>query len=124
MQELLANNVVSKLELPRSNTPARKRPVPSISSDFVEAVFRPVPAGKHRKLAGVHRKNPKNFRPEYCFDVPVSSGAFLQDTVIFPQDPVAGIIDLGYCKSDRVTFNWLIHWFVTRFIQFSFKNID
>jgi hypothetical protein len=48
------------------------------------------------------RKNPKNFRSEYCFHVPAISGAFLQDTVTFPYlscrilwDPVAGIFDLG-----------------------------
>jgi hypothetical protein len=54
--------------LPRSNSPARKRPVPDNSGDFIEAVFRsenfrifsnafrPVPAGNHRKLVGIHRK--------------------------------------------------------------------
>jgi hypothetical protein len=68
----------------------------SNSGDLVEAVFRPenfrissnafrpVPAGKHRKLAGIHRKIPKNFRPEYCFHVSAISGALLQDTVTFP----------------------------------------
>jgi hypothetical protein len=47
-------------------------------------------------------KNPKIFRPEYCFHVPVISGAFLQNMVTFPhlscrilRDTVAGIIDLG-----------------------------
>jgi hypothetical protein len=66
--------------LPRSNSPARKRPVPGDSGGFVEAVF----------------------RPEYCFHVPAISGAFLQDTLTFPhlsfrilRDPVAAIIDLG-----------------------------
>jgi hypothetical protein len=87
-------------EFSRSNTPARKWPVPGTSGDFVEAEFQPeifrifsndfwpFSAGKHRKLAGIHRKNPKNFRPEYCFHAPVSSGAFMQD-------PVARILDLG-----------------------------
>jgi hypothetical protein len=47
-------------------------------------------------------KNPKIFRPEYCFHVPSICGAFLQDTVPFSHiystilwDPMAGIIDLG-----------------------------
>ena len=59
--------------IPRSNSPAWKRPVPGDSGDFVEAVFRsenfrtfsgdiqPVPAGKYRKLAGIRRKNPAVF---------------------------------------------------------------
>jgi hypothetical protein len=79
----------------RSNSPARKRLVPSNSGDFVEAVFRPeifkifsnafrvVLAGKHRKFSRIHRKNPKNFRPEYCSHVSAISGAFLQDPVTF-----------------------------------------
>ena len=62
-----------KLKHPRSNRTARKRPVPWNSGDFVEAVFRPeifrifsddfrsVPAGKHRKLAGIHRKKSGQF---------------------------------------------------------------
>ncbi len=61
-----ASNIVRLF--PRSNKPARKPPVPNNSGDFVEAVFRPeifrifsddfrpVPAGKHRKLTGIHRK--------------------------------------------------------------------
>ncbi len=64
--------------------------------------FRAVPARKHRKLTGIHRKNPKNFRPEYGFHILAISVAFLQDTLAFPhlscrilRDPVAGIIDLG-----------------------------
>jgi hypothetical protein len=52
---------------------ARKRPVPGDSGDVVETVFRPeifrslsnafpsVLAGKHRKLAGIHRKKFGNF---------------------------------------------------------------
>jgi len=54
--------------LPRSNSPARKRSVRGNSGNFVKAVFRPeifrifsnafrtVPAGRHRKLTGIHRK--------------------------------------------------------------------
>jgi len=56
------------ITLPRSNSPAWNRPVPDNSGDFVEAVLRPkifwifsnalrpVPAGKHRKLTGIHQK--------------------------------------------------------------------
>jgi len=64
--------------------------------------FRPIPAGKHRKLAGIHRKKSENFRPEYCVHVPAISGVFLQDTAAFPhlscripRDPVGGIFVLG-----------------------------
>jgi hypothetical protein len=63
---------------PRSNNPAWKLTVPGNSGGFVEAVFRPVPVGKHRKLRGIHRKK---IRPisdsEYCFHVQAISGAFL-----------------------------------------------
>ncbi len=59
--------------MPRSNSPARKRPVLGNYVDFVEAVFRPeifrifsndfrsVPVGKHRRLVGIHRKKSENF---------------------------------------------------------------
>ncbi len=70
----------SEITGPRSNSPARKRPVPGNSGDFVEAVFRP-----------------ENFR-----FFPMISGVFLEDPATFPhlscripRDPVAGIIDLG-----------------------------
>jgi hypothetical protein len=42
-------------------------------------------AGSWQEYTG---KNPDNFRPEYCFDVPAIPGVFLQD-------PVTGIFDLG-----------------------------
>ncbi len=57
-----------QVKQPRSNNPVRKLPVPGNSVDFVEAVFRLenfrifsddfrlVPARKHRKLTGIHRK--------------------------------------------------------------------
>ncbi len=37
--------------------------------------------------SGNHRKNPENPRREYCFHVPDISGVFLQDLVIFQQNP-------------------------------------
>ncbi len=61
------------LQNPRSNSPAWKRPVPGNSGDFVEAVFRPeifrifpgdfrpVLAGKHRKLTGIDWKKSGQF---------------------------------------------------------------
>ncbi len=65
--------------------------------------FRPVPIRKHRQLAGIHQKNPKNFRSEYCFHFRGISGALPRDTVTFPhlscripQDMVTGIFVLGY----------------------------
>jgi hypothetical protein len=65
----------------------------------MEAVFRPVPDGKHRRLAGIYRKNPDNFRSEYYFRVPgdfwcfpSGYGDFLAS---FLQDHVAGIFELG-----------------------------
>jgi hypothetical protein len=73
----------------------------------VEAVFRPetfrifsyafrsIPAGKHRKWAGIHQKNPKHFRSEYYFHVPAICGAFPHLFCKILRDPVAGIIDLG-----------------------------
>ncbi len=98
----------------RSNNPVQKLPIPGNSGDFVEAVFRPenfrtfsddfrpVPAGKHRKLTGINQKNLDNVRSEYCFHVLAISGVFLPDSVTFsnlfcriPRDPVAGITDLG-----------------------------
>ncbi len=56
-----------------NNNPVRKLPVPGNSGDFVAAVFRPenfrifsddfrsVPAEKHRKLTGIHRKKSGRF---------------------------------------------------------------
>jgi hypothetical protein len=49
----------------------------------MEAGFRPVSVGTHRKLTGIHRKNPDSFR-----GIPVFSCRILRD-------PVAGIFDLG-----------------------------
>ncbi len=55
-------------QIPKSKNPVRKLPVPGNSGDLVEAVFlpkmfrafsddfRPVPAGKHTNLTGIHRK--------------------------------------------------------------------
>ena len=110
----------SNFSLPRSNIPARKRPVTRNSGDFMEAVFRVgisrifsndfrlLPAGKHRILAGIHRNNLGSFRPEYCFQLPVISGVFLQDPVSFQhlswrilRDPGAGIIVLGMTMRNK-----------------------
>jgi hypothetical protein len=44
------------------------------SSDFL-AVSRE----KHKKIVGIHRKNPETFWPEYCFHVSLISGVFLQE---------------------------------------------
>ncbi len=97
--------------IPRSNYPVRKLPAPGNSGDFVEAVFRPgnfrifsddfrpVPAEKHRKLTGIHRKKSGQFEVGIlllcssdfrCF--PAGSGDFPES---FLRDPVAGIVDLG-----------------------------
>jgi hypothetical protein len=56
--------------------------------------FRPVPAGKHRKSTGIHRKKSNKFPVGILLLLPVISGAFLQD-------PVVVIIDLGYYLSKR-----------------------
>ncbi len=61
------------IPMSRSNNSVRKLPVPGNSGDFVEAVFRPenfrifsddfrpVPAGKHGELTGIHRKKSGQF---------------------------------------------------------------
>jgi hypothetical protein len=61
--------------------------------------FLPESTGNWQEFTG---KNPKNFRPEYCFHFRGISGAFPRDTVTFPhlscripQDMVAGIFVLG-----------------------------
>jgi hypothetical protein len=46
--------------------------------------FRPVPAGKHMKLIGIHRKKSKKFPVGILLPLPAISGAFLQDPVTFP----------------------------------------
>ena len=103
-----------KPALPMSNNTARKRPVPRHSGDFMAAVFPPeifrifsddfrlVPAGKHRKLTGIHRKKSRKFPVGILPPLPAISSAFLQDLVTFPllscrflRDPVAVIFDLG-----------------------------
>jgi hypothetical protein len=64
--------------------------------------FRPVLAGKHRKLIGIHRTKSGQFpvgillpcsSDFLCF--PAGSGDFL---VSFLRDPVAGIMDLGISR--------------------------
>jgi hypothetical protein len=64
--------------------------------------FRPVPAGKHRKFTGIHRKKSNKFPVGILLLLPAISGAFLQDPVTFPllfcrilRDPVAVIFDMG-----------------------------
>ncbi len=100
--------------MPRSNNSVRKLPVPG---DFVEAVFRPenfrifsddfrpVPAGKRRKLTGIHRKKSGQFPVGIllpcssdfrCF--PAGSGDFRES---IQRDPVPGIIDLGEDKQQE-----------------------
>jgi hypothetical protein len=66
--------------------------------------FRPVPAGKRRKLTGIHRKKSNKFLVEILLPLPAISGAFLQDPATFPllscrilRDPVAVIFDQGWC---------------------------
>jgi hypothetical protein len=80
----------------------------------MEAVFRPEISGlfpgdfwpdltgKHWNQTEFAGKNPKAFRPEYCFQVPLISNAFLQEPAFFPgnscrfrQNPVTGMFDLG-----------------------------
>jgi hypothetical protein len=92
------------------HNPVRKLPVPSNFGDFVEAVFqaeicrifsddfRPAPTGKHTKLTGIHWKKSGQFPVEIL--LPCSSD-FLQDPIIFSQDLVAGIIDLGTNNDPR-----------------------
>jgi hypothetical protein len=41
--------------------------------------FRPVPAGKHRKLTRIHRKKSNEFPVGILLPLPAISGAFLQD---------------------------------------------
>ena len=64
--------------------------------------FRPVPAGKHGKLTGIHRKKSNKFPVGILLPLPAISVAFLQDPVTFPllscrilRDPVAVIFDMG-----------------------------
>ncbi len=108
---IICKKNIMHITLPRSNSPARNRPVRGSFGDFVEAVFqpeifrifsnafRPVPTGKHRKLTGIHRKKFGQFPPGIllpcssdfqCF--PAAYGDFLES---FLQDPVARIIGLG-----------------------------
>jgi hypothetical protein len=64
--------------------------------------FRSVPAGKHRKLAGIHRKKFNKFPVGILLPVPAIFDAFLQDPVSISllscrilQDPVSVIFDMG-----------------------------
>ena len=64
--------------------------------------FRPVPAGKYRKLTGIHRKKSRKFPIGILHPLPPISGAFLQDPVTSPllscrilPDPVTVMFDLG-----------------------------
>jgi hypothetical protein len=59
--------------------------------------------GKHRKLAGIHRKKILKIPIEILLPLPAISGAFLQNPVTFPLvscmfwwDPVAGMFELGF----------------------------
>jgi hypothetical protein len=64
--------------------------------------FRPFPAGKYRKLTGIHRKKSNKCPVGILLPLPAISSAFLRDPVTFPllsrrflRDPVALIFDLG-----------------------------
>jgi hypothetical protein len=72
--------------------------------------FRPVLAGKHMKLTGIHRKKSKKFPVGILLPLPAISGAFLQDPVTFPlfscrilRDSVAVIFDMGDQKFSCTT---------------------
>ena len=101
---------------PRSKNTGRFRQESTGSHRNVEAVFqpenfrifsddfRPVPAGKHRELIGIHWKKSNKFPVGILLPLPAISGAFLWDPVTFPHlscrimwDPVAGMFDLGLC---------------------------
>jgi hypothetical protein len=60
--------------------------------------LRPVPAEKHRKLTGIHRKKSNKFPVRVLLPLPPISGAFLQD-------PVAVIFDLEFYHFFCVTFD-------------------
>jgi hypothetical protein len=88
------------------NTPEDGSSIPTGTfSDFFLMIsdrFLPESTGNWQEFTG---KNPKNFRPEYCFHFRGISGAFPRDTVTFPhlscripQDMVAGIFVLGMEK--------------------------
>jgi hypothetical protein len=61
--------------------------------------FRPFPAGKHRKLRGIHRKKYGNFPVGILLPSSSDFRCFPGGSDDFPasflQDPLAGIIDLG-----------------------------
>jgi hypothetical protein len=64
--------------------------------------FRPVPAGKHGKLTGIHRKKSNKFPVGILLPLLPVSVAFSQDPVTFPllscrilRDPMAVIFDMG-----------------------------
>jgi len=64
--------------------------------------FRPVPAGKHRKFNGIHRKKSNKFPVGILLPLPAISCAFLKDPVTFPllscrirRDPAAVMFELG-----------------------------
>jgi len=68
--------------------------------------FRPVPAGKHGKLTGIHWKKSEKFPVGILLPLPAISVAFLQDPVTFPllscrilRDPVAVIFGMGSTAS-------------------------
>jgi hypothetical protein len=57
--------------------------------------FRPFPAGKHRKLTGIHRKKSNKFPVGILLLLPAISSAFLLLSCKLLWDPVAVIFDLG-----------------------------
>jgi len=74
--------------------------VPSISTQV--ANYGPVPAGKHGKLTGIHRKKSNKFPVGILLPLLPVSVAFPQDPVTFPllscrilRDPMAVIFDMG-----------------------------
>ena len=106
---------INKLfDIPRSKNTDRFRQESTGNHQNVEAVFppeifwiffddfQPVPAEKHGKFIGIHRKKSKKFPVGIllprsgdfrCF--PAGSGDFPASFCGIPRDPVAGIIDLG-----------------------------
>jgi hypothetical protein len=75
---------------------------------MLSAGFLPESTGIWQESSG---KNPKTFRPEYCFHIPAISGSFLQDPVTFPHlscriqpDPVTGVLIRLFTKWHTFVF--------------------
>lgn len=90
------------------------------------------PPEKNKKLVGSNRRNSKAFRPEYCFQVPLSSEAFLPEptSALWPgylsmlREHVCGQHVLNISCSVNIYVRTWVHYICYQHITVTWTNSD